>query len=171
MNLVTNAAREAEVSTPASPHSRELVTISKEELESIRRLMAQLEGPTTTSTSTFAHSGTSASAYNASLTSFSPSWIIDSGATDHMTESVLHVPNFATNLLSISSITKSMNCSVTFFPTHCVFQDLETRRMIGSGREDGGLYLLDMSAPSVGRKKGSFQDFTRSSSCCWTRSG
>lgn len=85
MNLVTNAAREAEVSTPASPHSRELVTISKEELESIRRLMAQLEGPTTTSTSTFAHSGTSASAYNASLTSFSPSWIIDSGATDHMT--------------------------------------------------------------------------------------
>lgn len=40
------------------PHSRELVTISKEELESIRRLMAQLEGPTTTSTSTFAHSGT-----------------------------------------------------------------------------------------------------------------
>ena len=42
------------------PHSRELVTISKEELESLRRLMAQLEGPYTTST--FAYSSTSASA-------------------------------------------------------------------------------------------------------------
>ena len=70
-------------------------------------------------------------------------------------ESVLHVPNFATNLLSVSSIIKSMNCSVTFFPTHCVFQDLETRRMIGSGREDGGLYLMDMSTPSVGKEEGS----------------
>ena len=32
--------------------------------------------------------------------------------------SVLHFPNFSTNLLSISRITRDLNCCVTFFPTH-----------------------------------------------------
>lgn len=29
---------------------------------------------------------------------------------------------------------------MTFFPSNSVFQDLETRRMIGGGHEAGGLY-------------------------------
>jgi hypothetical protein len=91
------------------------------------------------------------------------SWIIDSGATNHMTgtsnlftsytpcsgkdrvhvadgstipitgqgsiqctntlslSSVLHVSNFPFNLLSISSITKALNCRGWFDPTHCAF--------------------------------------------------
>ena len=57
--------------------------------------------------------------------------------------SVLHVPKFSTNLLSVSSLTASLNCSVTFFPTHCVFQELGTGKMIGSGKAHGGLYFLD----------------------------
>ena len=57
--------------------------------------------------------------------------------------SVLHVSSFSNNLLSISRLTRDKNCSVTFFPSHCVFQDLITRRKIGSGREDNGLYLLE----------------------------
>lgn len=35
--------------------------------------------------------------------------------------SVLHVPKFANNLLLISRITCDLNCSITFFPSRCVF--------------------------------------------------
>ena len=48
--------------------------------------------------------------------------------------SFLHVPSFTANLLSISRITRDLNCSVTFFPSFYVFQDLQTRT-IDSGRE------------------------------------
>jgi hypothetical protein len=34
---------------------------------------------------------------------------------------VLHVPKFPVNLLSVSSITKSLNCGGWFEPTRCVF--------------------------------------------------
>lgn len=113
-------------------------------------------------------------------------WIIDSGATDHMTnnldllnnlsnmhdpmkssiylpngknvsvhyqgscnisydytiENVLHVPEFIYNLLSVSKMTKVLQCSVFFFPHFCVFQDICTGKVKGIGKEKGGLYLL-----------------------------
>ena len=56
--------------------------------------------------------------------------------------SVLHVPHISHNLLFISRLTQNLNCSVTVFPSHCVFQDLSTGRTIGSGREESGLYVL-----------------------------
>lgn len=59
--------------------------------------------------------------------------------------SVFHVPNFSLNLLSISHITKSINYNVTFFSSHCVFQDLEMR-MSDRGFERDGLYLLKTSS-------------------------
>ena len=40
--------------------------------------------------------------------------------------SVLHVPSFPINLLSISCITKELNCAVIFFPSWCLFQELGT---------------------------------------------
>ncbi|CAH9090357.1 unnamed protein product [Cuscuta europaea] len=55
---------------------------------------------------------------------------------------VLSLPNFAFNLLSI---TRTLNCSVTFFPGYCVFQDLLTKQIIGKGHESAGLYILDTS--------------------------
>ena len=102
------------------------------------------------------------------LVSSSNKWIIDLGATDHMTSnhkpfstfrthstppvtvadgstyetkgsgtvkptssitlsSVLNLPNLAFNLISISKLTKNLNCSVSFFLDHCVFQDLMTK--------------------------------------------
>jgi hypothetical protein len=61
---------------------------------------------------------------------------------------VLHVPGFPFNLLSISKITKALNCSVSFYPSLCIFQDLKTWRMIGMGHEVGGLYYMDL-APSI----------------------
>lgn len=62
---------------------------------------------------------------------------------------VLHAPKFTLNLLSVSHLTKSLNCSVTFFPSHCVFQDLSSRMMIGKEHEDNGLYILDTSPHSA----------------------
>ena len=56
---------------------------------------------------------------------------------------VLHVPKMSCNLLSIKKLTKTSNCSVTFFPNHCVFQDLSSRKMIVSAKERNGLYYLD----------------------------
>jgi Integrase core domain len=113
-------------------------------------------------------------------------WVIDSGATDHMTGSldllqnnskahnyrpvivangsqvpidqigttnilsnnisgVLYLPNFTSNLLSVSKITKELNCNVIFSPTNVVFQDIVTKRTIGEGKLDNGLYYLDIS--------------------------
>ncbi|XP_019054438.1 PREDICTED: uncharacterized protein LOC109115183 [Nelumbo nucifera] len=57
--------------------------------------------------------------------------------------SVLHVPRLSTNLLSFSSLTKNLNCSVIFSLGHCVLQDLISKRTIGSDREVNGIYFLD----------------------------
>jgi hypothetical protein len=47
------------------------------------------------------------------------------------------------NLLSVSQLTKALQCSITFDPTSCVFRDLKTKEMIGLGHEKDGLYYLD----------------------------
>ncbi|PKA64555.1 hypothetical protein AXF42_Ash007300 [Apostasia shenzhenica] len=60
-----------------------------------------------------------------------------------MLSSVLHVPSFSVNLLSISFITKDLNYKVTFFPSHCILQRLATEEIIGAGKICNGLYLLD----------------------------
>ncbi|TYG62130.1 hypothetical protein ES288_D07G203300v1 [Gossypium darwinii] len=57
--------------------------------------------------------------------------------------SVLHVPKFSINILSVSTITKALNCNLEFFPDHSVFQDLQTGKTIGSGKFCDGFYLLD----------------------------
>lgn len=57
--------------------------------------------------------------------------------------SVLHVPKFTLNLLSINHPTKSLDCIVTFFPSYCVFQDLVMSLTIGQGLEVDEMYLLD----------------------------
>jgi hypothetical protein len=116
-------------------------------------------------------------------------WIIDSGASDHMTgdatllneynqctnnstvhiadgsssqvkgiglsrllrdmilNSILHVPNLDCNLLSISKLTRDLNCVAKFFPHLCLFQDLDTGKKIGSAKMCSGLYLLKSEIP------------------------
>ena len=121
------------------------------------------------------------------------SWVIDSGASSHMTsfpsvltsyrpetsipdvriadgrscpvlvsgqsratsslplQHVLYIPRFPANLLSINAITKALHCGVFFFPHHYVFQDLDTGRRIGLGRENGrGIYELVADSPYTG---------------------
>lgn len=56
--------------------------------------------------------------------------------------SVLLAPTLSNNLLSISRITKHLDCSVIFSPSRCVFQDNRTKKTIGTGRERGGLYFF-----------------------------
>ncbi|CAL9016292.1 unnamed protein product, partial [Prunus brigantina] len=114
---------------------------------------------------------------------FSDCWILDSGATDHITsdsslfvhshpstipsvhlptgssipidstgtilfnkdiilKDVLHVPSFRLNLLSASKITQSLHCCVILFPDFCALQDLATGKMIGWGKQSGGLYFM-----------------------------
>ncbi|XP_048554716.1 uncharacterized protein LOC125535694 [Triticum urartu] len=57
--------------------------------------------------------------------------------------SVLHVPSFPINLLSISCITGELNCAVIFFATWCLFLELGTWKILGTGIMRGGLYYLD----------------------------
>ena len=56
---------------------------------------------------------------------------------------VLHVPNISCNLLSISKLTRDQNCQANFFPSRCEFQDLISRKMIGSARQSEGLYFFE----------------------------
>ena len=55
---------------------------------------------------------------------------------------VLCVPAFKFNLLSVSKLTKELNCCVSFFPTCCVFQDLSSGKVKGIGDIEDGLYVL-----------------------------
>lgn len=58
-------------------------------------------------------------------------------------DSVLVVPSLSTNLLSVSQITKALNCYVTFWPNDCVFQDMETHQIHGYGTRRGRIYYLE----------------------------
>uniref|UniRef100_A0A2N9GSX8 Integrase catalytic domain-containing protein n=1 Tax=Fagus sylvatica TaxID=28930 RepID=A0A2N9GSX8_FAGSY len=62
---------------------------------------------------------------------------------------VLYLPEFPFNLLSVHKLTLALNCSVAFYPSHCEFQDLKTKRMIGGGFVKDGLYYFQPSSTSV----------------------
>ena len=57
--------------------------------------------------------------------------------------SVLSLPQFSFNLISMSKLTRTHNCSISFFPDHCLIRDLSTKQIIGRGCEFGGLYILE----------------------------
>lgn len=56
---------------------------------------------------------------------------------------VLHVPDFQCNLLSVSRLTKELNCALIFFSDGCLMQDLASKSLIGAGKQRDGLYLLE----------------------------
>ncbi|KZV15509.1 hypothetical protein F511_38613 [Dorcoceras hygrometricum] len=66
-------------------------------------------------------------------------------------QNVLFVPQFKFNLLSISSLTKQILCSVSFSSELCQIQVLNQARTIGTGRRVGDLYILN--SPSSPRMK------------------
>lgn len=137
-------------------------------------------------TANVAHSGNVGKAHVFSATSKNSTWIIDTGASDHMTsdcghlqsispssqtiistangstspitcvgsvilsenitlDNVIVVPSLECNLLSVSQITSFLACTVTFWPSYCVFQDIVTRKILGYGIRQGKLYYLDLT--------------------------
>jgi len=60
--------------------------------------------------------------------------------------SLLFVPNCPFNLVSLSQLTKTLNCSVTFDVDSFVIQERGTDRLIGVGHESRGLYYLETSS-------------------------
>lgn len=59
-----------------------------------------------------------------------------------MLNEVLYIPSFKYNLLSVPKLTKDNNCIVIFYPTLCIIQDLDTKKILGIGRRNQGLYFL-----------------------------
>ena len=57
-------------------------------------------------------------------------------------KSVLFVPKLDRNLISINKLNRDLNYETKFVANSCVFQDLESGKMIGNAEYSGGLYLL-----------------------------
>jgi len=57
--------------------------------------------------------------------------------------SVLYVPSFPVNLVSLSSLVDHMDCRVTLDRENCLIEDRKTGRMLGSGIRRNGLWFLD----------------------------
>ena len=58
-------------------------------------------------------------------------------------ENCLYVPSLSHKLLSVSHVTKELNCTVLMHPHFCLLQDIRTGRIIGRGTEHDGLYYVD----------------------------
>ena len=84
-------------------------------------------------------------------------------SSDIMLSYVLHVPNFAFNLLSVSRLAKSLNYAIIFLPNHCLLQDLNSRKIFGKGYERDGLYYFGEPPPT----KSSFQASVLPQSSCY----
>ena len=63
-------------------------------------------------------------------------------------KSVLFVPDLDCNLISVSRLNHDLNCETKFLANSCVFQDLSTRKVIGSADFRAGLYILDVHPSS-----------------------
>jgi len=64
---------------------------------------------------------------------------------DFIIHDVLYVPDFHFNLLSMSKVTNSLNCIMSFNGFQCVIQDKKTKKMIGSSDKREELYYLNLS--------------------------
>ena len=58
--------------------------------------------------------------------------------------SVLYVPAFLFNLISIKKLIQDLHCSVVFSSSFVIIQDLETKATIGGAHAERGLYYLDV---------------------------
>jgi len=84
--------------------------------------------------------GSRVSSHDVDTIHFPPSLSIDN---------VLYVPRSPFNLLSISHLTRSLDCVVSFTKDSVCLQDQSLGQIIGTGCESHGLYYLRTS-PHVG---------------------
>ena len=64
-------------------------------------------------------------------------------------DSVLYVPGCPFSLVSVSRLTRALNCGIYFIDDSFIMQDRSTERTIGTGRESEGLYYLNSLSPST----------------------
>jgi hypothetical protein len=83
------------------------------------------------------------------------SWVIKEGSLSLISllnlDHVLVVPSLDYDLLFVSQIIDSFNCTVCFLSLYCLFQDLRTRVVIGCGTRRGKLYYLDLTNDTAKR--------------------
>ncbi|XP_056864308.1 uncharacterized protein LOC130511370 [Raphanus sativus] len=65
---------------------------------------------------------------------------------------VLLVPDFCFNLISVSSLIRTLTCAAHFFPNGCLIQDLSQGLMIGKGSLYNNLYILDTDHPVASKE-------------------
>ena len=68
---------------------------------------------------------------------------------DLILNSVLHVLTFSCNCISISNLTRDLNCMSKFFPTPSEFQELCTSKRIGNAKEVDSLFILEEEPKNV----------------------
>ena len=61
---------------------------------------------------------------------------------------VLYLLEFSFNLISVTKLTKSLNCQLIFDDKHCFIQDINALRRIGTAKVSNGLYVLQESPVS-----------------------
>ena len=62
---------------------------------------------------------------------------------------VLYVPDCPLNLITISKLTRDLNCFITFSDNSVTLQDQSTWRTIGIRRESQSLFHLNVPSPST----------------------
>ena len=60
---------------------------------------------------------------------------------------VMSLPQFSFNLISMSKLTCTLNCSISFFSNYCLIQDLSVKRIIGRGCKSRDLYIINTEVP------------------------
>ncbi|XP_074337147.1 uncharacterized protein LOC141674319 [Apium graveolens] len=64
-------------------------------------------------------------------------------------ESVLHIPSFSINLLSVSSIIDQLDCQVIFDRNSCSFQERDTKRTLGTSIRHDGIWYMNKKNDGV----------------------
>ncbi|CAL2274238.1 unnamed protein product [Prunus armeniaca] len=189
----------------AMPH------LSDSQYQQIMSVMADTSSSSPSNPQAHAASASSFSQGLSPIASSHGPWIIDSGATDHITcsshlltnstptthsppvslpsgdkasitltgtislnshtqlKDVLCVPSFNINLLSVGKITDGLRCSVTFFPSWVLLQDLVSKTTIGVGKRRGDLYYLVALASTTSDDRPSSCNLLTTSTNLWHR--
>ena len=61
---------------------------------------------------------------------------------DHVLDTVLYIPNFTFNLLSVAKLIDNLSCVIVFYSNGCHIKDKISLKMIGSTEMQGRLYIL-----------------------------
>ena len=85
---------------------------------------------------------------------------------DFYLTNVLFLPQFSCNLISISKLTATLSCKLTFSAHKCEIQDLISLKMIGVADELHGLYAIKISAPDRSALSSTPLPSTTSSTVC-----